>query len=159
MEHVNSAGSLKLNGVEVLLAMSEEVYCRSVNPATLLVVAHGVVANKLEVIHKGSEGPVLQSPQLLTHSQEGHGLLDDIEVVWSDAFCDRNAKEALGILLFEEADDVLQCLEMLLLSCCDECLLWSSVWNCLASCLALRHAIGLRKLLARSYRQAAGSWL
>ena len=70
MEHVDGTCGLKLDCVEVLLAMSEEVYCRSVNPAAFLVVAHGVAANQLEVINKGSEGPVLQSPQLLTHSQE-----------------------------------------------------------------------------------------
>lgn len=117
MEHVDGTSCLQLNGIEVLLAMPEKVYCRSVDPAALLVVAHGVVGNELEVLHEGSEGSVLQSPQLLAHAQEGHGVFDDIEVVWRNSFGHRNAEEALGVLLLEEADDLLQGLEVLLLSC------------------------------------------
>lgn len=115
VEHVDGACGLQLDCVEVLLAMPEEVHCRSVDPATLLVVTHGVVGNELKVLHEGSEGSVLQSPQLLAHAQEGHGVFDDIEVVWGNSFCHRHAEEALGVLLFEEADDLLQGLEMLLL--------------------------------------------
>lgn len=117
MQQVNGSGSLELDIVEVLLAMPQQVYCRSVNPATLLVVAHGIVANELKVFHKGSKGSVVQYSQLLSHALAGHRVLDDIEVVWGDILSDRGAKEALWILLLKEADDVLQSSKMLLLSC------------------------------------------
>lgn len=87
------------------------------DPATLLVVAHGIVGNELKVIHKGDEGSVLNGPQLLSHPQQRHGTFDDIEVVWCNSFCHRNAKEALWILLLKEANDLLQGLKMLLLCC------------------------------------------
>lgn len=117
MQQVNGSGSLELDIVEMLLAMPQQIHCRSVYPATLLVVAHGVVANELKVFHKSSKGSVLQRSQLLSHTLAGHRVLDDVEVVGGNVLSDRGAKKTLWILLLKEADDLLQSLKMLLLSC------------------------------------------